>query len=273
MQNPVFFAFAVTLAAGLATGIGSALAFFTKQTNRQFLSVALGFSAGVMIYVSFVEILPKASDRLISERGETTGLTYAVLGFLGGLILMAVVDRLIPKFSNPHENMSVELMEDPTARSEYLRQRALMRTGTFVALAVALHNFPEGLATFLITLEDPALGVAVAVAIAIHNIPEGIAVSVPIYYATGKKGKAFSYSFFSGLAEPLGALLGYFALRPFLTDTALGVIFAGVAGIMVFISLDELLPAAREYGKPHLAIYGLIAGMAVMAASLLLFTL
>jgi ZIP family zinc transporter len=188
MQNPVLFAFAVTLAAGLATGIGSALAFFTKQTNRQFLSIALGFIAGVMIYVSFVEILPKSSARLVEELGNTTGLTYAVLGFLGGLLVMALVDRLIPKFSNPHENMSVELMEDPATRTEFLRQKALMRTGTFVALAVALHNFPEGLATFLITLEEPAVGVAVALAIAIHNIPEGIAVSVPIYYATGKKG-------------------------------------------------------------------------------------
>lgn len=273
MQDPVVFAFMVTLVAGLATGIGSALAFFTKQTNRQFLSLALGFSAGVMIYVSFVEILPKSSERLVAEHGEFSGLSYAVIAFLAGLLLMAVIDRVIPKFSNPHENISIELMEDPNARDEYLRQRALMKTGTFVAIAVALHNFPEGLATFLITLQEPAVGVAVALAIAIHNIPEGIAISVPVYYATGKKGKAFRYSFLSGIAEPMGALLGYFALRPFLTDSALGVIFAAVAGIMVFISLDELLPAAREYGKPHLAIYGLIAGMAVMAASLLLFTL
>jgi len=273
VQDPVLFAFLVTLAAGLCTGIGSALAFFTKQTNRQFLSLALGFSAGVMIYVSFVEILPKASQRLVGEHGEFAGLSYAAIAFLGGLILMAVVDRVIPKFSNPHENISVELMEDEGARADYLRQRALLRTGTFVAIAVALHNFPEGLATFLITLEEPAVGLAVALAIAIHNVPEGIAISVPVYYATGKKAKAFSYSFLSGIAEPLGAVLGYFALRPFLNDSALGAIFAAVAGIMVFISLDELLPAAREFGKTHMSLYGLIAGMAVMAASLLLFTL
>jgi ZIP family zinc transporter len=138
---------------------------------------------------------------------------------------------------------------------------------------VGLHNFPEGLATFLITLEEPAVGLAVALAIAIHNVPEGIAISVPVYYATGKKAEAFSYSFLSGIAEPVGAVLGYFALRPFLNDSALGLIFAAVAGIMVFISLDELLPAAREFGKAHMALYGLIAGMAVMAASLLLFAL
>ncbi len=141
----------------------------------------------------------------------------------------------------------------------------------FVALAIAIHNFPEGLATFIAALQKPALGLSIAVAIAIHNIPEGISVSVPIYYATGSKKKAFVYSFLSGLAEPVGALIGYFILRSFINDLMFGILFAVVAGIMVFISFDELLPAAEEYGEHHLAIYGLIAGMAVMALSLLLF--
>lgn len=143
--------------------------------------------------------------------------------------------------------------------------------GLFSALAIAIHNFPEGLATFMGALTDPTLGVSIAVAIAIHNIPEGIAVSVPIYYATKNRKKAFWLSFLSGLAEPVGAILGFFILRNFFNESTFGVIFAGVAGIMVYISLDELLPTAEEYGEHHVAIGGLIAGMAVMATSLLLF--
>lgn len=271
MSDDVLLAFLVTLAAGLATGIGSVIAFLAKTTNRGFLSVSLGFSGGVMIYVSFMEIMPKSLVRLEAAEGPLEGYVWMTAGFLGGMLLMAVVDRVIPSFGHPHEPMPVEMLANETARAEYLQQGMLRRMGVFTALAIAIHNFPEGLATFLVLLEDPAVGIAIAVAIAIHNIPEGIAVSVPLYYDTGKRGKAFLYSLGSGLAEPLGAIIGYLLLRPFLTDTWLGVIFAGVAGVMVFISLDELLPTARAYGRPHLAIYGMMAGMAVMALSLVLF--
>lgn len=263
----VLFAFGLTLFAGLSTGIGSAIAFFAKKTNTAFLSVALGFSAGVMIYVSFVEILVKARDALIPEVGVVAGHWYTAGAFFGGILFIAIIDRLIPSVENPHEMHKVEEMEDPAARKD----AKLMRMGLFTALAIAIHNFPEGLATFTAALTDPTLGIAIAVAIAIHNIPEGIAVSIPVFYATGSKKKAFWYSFASGISEPVGALIGYLILMPFLSPMVFGILFAGVAGIMVFISLDELLPAAEEYGEHHLSIYGLIAGMAVMALSLLLF--
>jgi zinc transporter, ZIP family len=267
MEN-VWLAFALTLFAGLSTGIGSVLAFFTKQTNTKFLAVALGFSAGVMIYVSFVEILDKARESLTLVMGNVTGTWVTVGAFFGGIFLIAVIDKLVPSFENPHELHKVEELNPPQTKPD---SNNLYRTGVFTALAITIHNFPEGLVTFIAALQDPALGVAIAVAIAIHNIPEGIAVSVPIYYATQNRKKAFGYSFLSGLAEPAGALLGYFLLLPFLNEVLLGVLFAGVAGIMVFISLDELLPSARIYGEQHLSIYGLIAGMMVMAISLLLF--
>jgi ZIP family zinc transporter len=273
MSDDVLLALLVTLAAGLCTSIGSAIAFFTKTTNRVFLTLALGFSAGVMIYVSFVEIVPKSLKYLVEAEGSSTGYLYMTLGFFGGVVVMAVIDRMIPSFGNPHEPMRVEMMDNPAARRDYLQKGALSRMGVFMALAVAIHNFPEGLATFLVILEDPSVGLALAVAVAIHNIPEGIAVSVPIYYDTGRRGKAFLLSSLSGLAEPVGAVVGYLLLRPYLTDTWLGILFAAVAGVMVFISLDELLPAAREYGRPHLAIYGMIGGMGVMAGSLVLFQL
>lgn len=264
-MNPVLFAFLLTLFAGLATGIGSLIAFFAKTTNTKFLSIALGFSAGVMIYVSMVEIFFKAQSALITEHGERWGSWLTVIAFFGGMLLIAIIDKFIPKAENPHELKTVEDIDSVSTKEN------LMRMGVFTAIAIAIHNFPEGLATFITALQDPTIAIPVAIAIAIHNIPEGIAVSIPIYYATGSKRKAFIYSFASGLTEPIGALVGYLVLMPFLTDTLFGILFAGVAGIMVFISLDELLPASEKFGFHHHSIYGLIAGMVVMAVSLLLF--
>jgi len=263
----ILFALGLTLFAGLSTGIGSALAFFAKKTNESFLSGALGFSAGVMIYVSMIEIFPKARIALETYYSNaSTGYLVTTLSFFGGVALIAIIDRFVPEEENPHEIRDVEDLD-----SEEAKRKSLLRMGMFSALAIAIHNFPEGLATFMAGIQDPTLGIAIAVAIAIHNIPEGIAVSVPIYYSTGSKKKAFLYSFLSGLSEPVGALIGYFLLREFLSDALFGIVFAGVAGIMVYISLDELLPTAEKYGKHHIAIGGLIAGMVVMAVSLVLF--
>jgi zinc transporter, ZIP family len=266
MEENVMLAFGLTLFAGLATGIGSLLAFFTSQTNTKFLSGALGFSAGVMIYVSMVEIFPKSQEALVEALGRSTGSWATAGGFFGGILFIALIDRLLPKDKNPHEVKKVEEMDkDPS------RDPALLKMGTFTAAAIAIHNFPEGIATFTAVLYDPAVGVAVAVAVAIHNIPEGIAVSVPVYYATGSRWKALKLSFLSGLAEPLGAVAAFLILMPYLNDVMFGLVFSSVAGIMMFISLDELLPAAKKYDQAHASIYGLIAGMAVMALSLLLF--
>lgn len=264
----VLFAFGLTLFAGLSTGIGSALAFFTKKTNTKFLSVALGFSAGVMIYVSLIDIFVKAKESLIEVLGEAGGSWATVGAFFGGIFLIGAIDKFVPSSENPHEMRKVE---DIYNKSEEDNKKKLMRMGTLTALAIAIHNFPEGLATFTSAIKDPSLGIAIATAIAIHNIPEGIAVSMPVYYATGDKKKAFKLSFLSGLSEPVGAVIGYLILYRFFNEVVFGVLFALVAGIMVFISVDELLPTAREYGEPHLSIYGMVGGMMVMAVSLLLF--
>lgn len=199
----------------------------------------------------------------MSSYGDSSGYWITTISFFAGIAVIALIDALIPSYENPHE------IHQAGAESAENNQK-LLRMGMFSALAIGIHNFPEGLATFIAALSEPSLGISIAIAIAIHNIPEGIAVSVPIFYATKSKKKAFWYSFLSGLAEPVGALLGYFILRQFFNETALGVIFAGVAGIMVYISLDELLPTAEEYGEHHVAIGGLIAGMLAMAFSLLL---
>ena len=275
----ILLAFSLTLLAGLATGIGSCIAFLAKRTNTRFLCLSLGFSAGVMLYVSFVEIMVKARDALVLHYGPTGGGWATVLGFFGGIALIAGIDKLVPGNDNPHEVRLVEELQNCLNNPSHMGLKEcisddgltrLRRTGVFTALAIGIHNFPEGLATFTMALNEPATGVAIAVAVAIHNIPEGIAVSVPLYYATGSRAKAFTWSFLSGLAEPIGAAVGFLILLPFFTPAVFGLLFAGVAGIMVFISLDELLPAAEQYGEHHLCIYGMIAGMAVMAVSLLL---
>lgn len=267
-EENVLFALILTIFAGLSTGIGSLMAFFSRRFNTSFLCAALGFSAGVMIYVSFVEILGKGRNLLMAANGEQTGQLVTVIAFFGGIALIAIIDRLVPSHDNPHE---IKNIETENYGNSIIEKKKLLRMGLFSAVVIGIHNFPEGLATFMGALSDPALGISIAVAIAIHNIPEGIAVSMPIYYATKSRKKAFWLSFSSGLAEPIGAIAGYFLLRSYFNETVLGVLFAAVAGIMVYISLDELLPTAEEYGKHHTVIGGVIAGMALMALSLLLF--
>lgn len=267
-----WFAFGLTVFAGLSTGIGSALAFFTKKTSTKFLSASLGFSAGVMVYVSFMEILSKSNDSLTMVFGEEKGTWLTVLSFFTGVLIIAVIDKMIPSYENPHEIRRVEEVKN----GPFARDPKLVRMGLFTALAIGIHNFPEGIATFFAGLTEPELAIPVAIAIAIHNIPEGIAVSVPVSYGTGNRKKGFLLSLLSGLAEPVGALFAYASILLFFKESGIpqgvfGFVFGSVAGIMVFISIDELLPTAEEYGHHHYSIYGFILGMAVMALSLLLF--
>ncbi len=265
MEGNFWFAFSLTLFAGLSTAVGSAIILFSKKFSKRLLASSLGFSAGVMIYISLVEIYSEAKESLSELYGETTGNLYTLLAFFGGIALIAIIDYLVPSGENPHEVADLSLNENKKGSGK----EGLMRLGIMSAFAIAIHNFPEGLATFVTAMNDPELGVSIAIAIAIHNIPEGIAVAVPIYYATQSKGKAFTHSLLSGLAEPAGALAGFFLLSFLFNDSFLGIILAGVAGIMVYISLDELLPTAEKYGEHHPAIIGVIAGMAVMGISLL----
>ncbi|ECH3456887.1 zinc transporter ZupT [Campylobacter jejuni] len=279
----IFIAMLLTLFAGFSTAIGSIIAFFSRKDDLRVLSLGLGFSAGVMIYISFMEILPTAlkdfKNHYDSHWAELLGLAC----FFGGILISLLIDKLIPEDVNPHEPKE-DLSElkicplpqkgqnppkfHPGEKLHQINTKALKRTGIFTALAIAIHNFPEGFATFISSLDNLTLGIAIAIAVAIHNFPEGLAVSLPIYHATGDKKKAFIYSALSGLAEPLGAFVGALILLPFIGDLTLAISFAVIAGIMVFISLDELLPAAKTYDKAHDSLYGLIVGMAIMALSL-----
>lgn len=271
-----FAAFLLTVLAGLSTSIGAVLAFFSKSKNYFILSLGLGFSAGVMIYVSFMDILP-ASKAVFTQMysSSVSGEALSVACFFLGIVISAVIDRLIPEDVNPHEPKKdfeyQELKDDKNI--ELHSSLALKRTGLFTAVAIGIHNFPEGFATFMSALNDLSIGIPIAFAIAIHNIPEGMSVSLPIYHATGDRKKAFWYATLSGFAEPLGALLGFFILFPILGESVLAVTFGVVAGIMTYISFDELLPASRVYGNAHTAIAGITLGMLVMALSLLGFHL
>ncbi len=261
-HQTILLAFLLTLFAGLSTGIGSLIAFMAKRTNTNFLSLALGLSAGVMIYVSFMEMMPLSVESFTAHYGEKVGMLYLIFGFFGGIALIALIDFLVPESSNPHEMHRVEEMRG---------NRRLKQTGIIAAITIAIHNFPEGIATFMSALTTLEVAIPITAAIAIHNIPEGIAVAVPIYHATGSKKKAFWLSFASGLAEPVGALIAYLFLMPFWSPVLNAFVLAAVSGVMIYISLDELLPSAEKYGKHHLSIIGLVAGMGIMAVSLFLF--
>ncbi|MCD4757212.1 MAG: zinc transporter ZupT [Arcobacteraceae bacterium] len=274
--NNYLIAFLLTLFAGLSTSIGAILAFFSKEKNYTILSLGMGFSAGVMIYVSFVEIMVKSKDSFSQVfSNPITGELTALFCFFLGIGISALIDRLIPEDVNPHETKSdkdlQELKDDN--KNSVLKNSTLKRTGLFTALAIGIHNFPEGFATFISSLENITIGLPIALAIAIHNIPEGMAVSLPIYHATGDKKQAFWYATLSGLAEPIGAILGFFILLPIMGEATLGITFGIVAGVMIYISFDELLPAARIYGNAHTTILGLVLGMFIMSLSLVIFKL
>ena len=263
-------AFSLTLLAGLATAIGGAIVLLSKKFSPRFLAASLGFSAGVMIFISLAELYPEAKESLSIAFGSSKGELYTLIAFFAGMAIIALIDNLVPSYENPHEMNAISIEGETEGREAHGNH--LKRLGIMSALVIAIHNFPEGIATFVSAMTDTNIGISIAVAVGIHNIPEGIAIAVPIYYATKSKGKAFLYSLLSGLAEPAGAVVGYLLLSSiFSTASFMGIILASVAGIMVYVSLDELLPAAERYGEHHPAILGVIGGMAVMGLGLLLF--
>lgn len=261
-QN-VLLALAVTAAAGLATALGSVLVFVSRTPSPRMLAFGLAFAGGAMVYVSLSEILLKSTQSFAGAHGDKLGFTYSTIAFLAGMLLIATIDHFVP---NPHESLE--------SGNEFYKEHDrnyIRRVGLMTAAAITAHNFPEGLATFFAMLESPALGLPLAFAIAIHNIPEGISIAVPVYFATQKKSYAFLACLLSGLAEPVGAVLGYALLQPFMTPATFGAVFGVIAGVMVFLALDELLPAAKKYAQGHETVYGLVSGMVMIALSLVLF--
>lgn len=257
-EGNVLVALAVCAAAAMSTVLGSVFVVFAKEPSPRLLAFGLAFAGGAMVYVSLVEIFWKADQAFAELHDARTAYTYATLAFFAGVLMLALIDRLIP---NPHGVMT-------SANGD---QAQIKRVGLLAAFAITAHNLPEGLATFLATLDNPVLGIPLAAAIAIHNIPEGVSIAIPVYYATGSKQKALLATVLSALAEPLGALIGYTVLAPFLSPGVFALVFGMIAGAMVFLALDELLPSAKRYSQGHEAVYGMVTGMAALAASLILF--
>ena len=277
-MNGTISALLLTLIAGAATGIGGALVLFKKRISSNFLAGALGLSAGVMIFISLAELLPEAQAEIMNTGSVRHGETFVLLAFFAGMGIITLIDFLIPEYENPHEASGLSLGAHTPAvdmLSHAGNEKALQRLGLMSAFAIAIHNFPEGIATLIGALNDPQMGAGITFAIAIHNIPEGIAVAIPIYYATKSKGKALLYATLSGFSEVIGAALclavtAVSGIELTGGSAAFPLILAAVAGIMTYISLDELLPTAEKYGKHHIAIAGVIAGMAIMGVSLLI---
>jgi ZIP family zinc transporter len=277
-MNGIISALILTLIAGAATGIGGALVLFKKKLSSNFLAGALGVSAGVMIFISLAELFPEAQAEIMATGSFRHGEALVLLAFFAGMGIITLIDFLIPEYENPHEASGLSL-DTKTAAVDVLEhtgnEKALHRLGLMSALAIAIHNFPEGIATFIGALNDPQMGAGITFAISIHNIPEGIAVAIPIYYATKSKGKALLYATLSGFSEVVGALLclavtAIFGVELTGDGPVFPLILAAVAGIMIYISLDELLPTAEKYGKHHIAIAGVVIGMAIMGVSLLI---
>jgi zinc transporter, ZIP family len=278
----VLTALAVCTGAALFTLVGSAMVLRANRANPRLLAFGLAFAAGAMVYVSLIEIFQKSLEAFTKTYGAQGAYSRATLALFAGVALLAIIDRLVP---NPHDGMNsgnghghshgLTLAPPPAAKEpgEMTGQDAerLKRVGLLAAAAITAHNLPEGLATFFATLDNPVVGLPLAIAIAIHNIPEGVSIAVPVYYATGSKQKAFIATAISAFAEPLGAIIGYLILGPFLSPTVFGIVFGMIAGIMVFLALDELMPEAKRYSKGHEAAYGMVIGMAAMATSLVLF--
>jgi len=268
-MNDTALAFLLTIIAGSATGIGGLAVLLSKKASKKFLSICLSFSAGVMLYVSFAEILLEAFEDLEYAVGNGTGYLIATLAFFAGILIVVAIDKFVPhkeEVSEPAEYAGQDSSEALVQKDK----KELKRTGVMAAIAIAIHNLPEGIVVFMAALHDPALGIAIALAIVLHNIPEGIATAAPIYYSTGSKTKAFLFAFGTGYVQLIGALIAWFLMQNIFYDmeAVFGIAFAVVAGIMVYVSIHQLLPAAQKFGKHHMVMKWLFAGMAVMAASL-----
>lgn len=265
LGNPLLLGGSLSVLAGLCTGIGAAVALFLKRTDTRVLTFALGASAGVMVYISFMELMPTATRLLDGAIGAKWWLIGA---FFGGMALACLIDRLIPEDENPHEIHDAAELDRVNSTGQFAGREHVRRGAFLFAIAIAVHNFPEGMATVAAAFDNQDTALSVALAVAVHNIPEGIAVAVPLLYGTGDRGRAFRLATLTGLAEPLGAVICMLILLPFMSSVLLAVLFAVVSGIMVYISFDELLPMAERWGHHHLSIYGVTAGMLLMALTL-----
>ena len=277
MENSYLIALILSTLAGLSTVLGGFVTFFIKENSLKFLSFGLGLSAGVMLFISLVDLYPESCEMIKSRLGENY-LFLAILFFAIGILTAVLIDYFIPDHlqsqmftkqlgANEQHIDSTDCKEDENA---IISIGKIKKAGILTAVVVAIHNLPEGLATFFLTAQDVMLGIGIVVAIAIHNIPEGMAISIPVYQATHSKRKAFLYSFLSGMAEPIGGIVGFVIIKSLFPNLCIGILFSLVAGIMTYISLDTLLPLSKDYDTGHYSISGVVLGLLIMGIALVL---
>lgn len=271
MDSNVFYSFMLTLFVGLTMGLGSLFSLLLKDKNEKFLSFSLSFSAGIMIYISFMEILPEGMHLIEETANGRRGKIIALAAFFGGMIFTALLEKMVHSMGSDHHHDLDSDKVDHSHNHDHIDKDHMEKLGIMTAVSVGIHNLPEGLAVFTTGLKDITIAIPLAIAVILHNIPLSIAISVPIYYATNSRKKAFIYASLVGLCQPLGAIIGYALFSSFFSDMLFGILFCIISGIMVFVSLDELLPASQQYEDHHFSIYGTILGMMLMAVSLMLF--
>lgn len=257
MPQNVLLPLILSAAAGGATVIGALLAVVVRRPKASLLTLALGFSAGVMLSVSLLDLLPDAIGVLLFEMPGLAGAAVVVFSCAAGMLCSQLLDSVLPQ--------SFE-------RTEYKnREQRLLRLGIFSMLALMLHNLPEGMAVFLSASRDVKMGLKLCWAIALHNIPEGLSIAMPIYAAQGRRAPAVLLAAVSGAAEPLGAVLALRFLKPVLTERGLAMMFCGIAGLMSAIAVAELLPAALCDKRAGYGVAGVLFGILLMLVNCCLF--
>lgn len=241
----------LTTLSGLCTGIGGIAAVLSRRVNDRLMAASLGFSAGIMITVSLADLLPHGGSVLVEQYGHIKGTVVIIIAVITGMALSYFAEELAPR----------QMGGERKSGGAY-------RLGIVTAVTVAIHNFPEGIATFMSSYADFSLGIPLAFSVALHNIPEGLAISMPIYYATHSRKNAVGYAFFSGLSEPAGAVIAFFILKPYINDITLAFIFGIIVGLMCYIAFDELIPSSLSYRYPSAALTGILVGMLVMIGSI-----
>ncbi len=277
MEQTYLTALILSTLAGLSTVLGGFVTFFIKENSLKFLSFGLGLSAGVMLFISLVDLYPESCEMIKNQMGENY-LFLTVIFFAIGILTAVLIDYFIPDHlqsqmftkqlgANEKHEDSTDCKEDENA---VISIGKIKKAGILTAIVVAVHNLPEGLATFFLTAQNIMLGIGIVIAIAIHNIPEGMAISIPVYQATHSKRKAFLYSFLSGMAEPVGGVIGFVIIKTLFPTLCVGILFSMVAGIMTYISLDTLLPLSKDYDTGHYSISGVVLGLLIMGFALVL---
>ena len=254
----MLFALTLTTLAGLSTGLGGLVVLLFKRPRARMMAFSMGFAGGVMLTVSLSDMLPHTVEAYSDTMGRFPAALASASLCVMGMLIALLLERCIPD-----EKELAARPDGHAARGTPAINPGALRSAMVTTAAIVLHNLPEGILTLFTSYASPTLG-------ALHNIPEGIAISVPVYYATNSRVRGALYALLSGLAEPAGALLAFFLLRSFISPLFLNGLIATIAGIMIYVSISELIPEGFSYGRRGYTVGGLVAGILAMSVGIYL---